>query len=274
MNIGIVGLGLIGGSMTKALKKFTNHHLYVYDINKEIVNKAIYEGNAEGELTDFTDISLLIIALYPEHTIDFIRENKDRISPDTIIIDCAGIKKKVCEEIRPVAEEKGFVFIGGHPMAGIEKSGYESSFAELFQGASMILTPYDNTPEKALTFVKKALNPLGFSVFKISSPEEHDKVIAFTSQLAHVVSSAYILSPAADEHYGFSAGSFKDMTRVARLNEYMWTELFLENREFLSKEIELLINNLCEFKNAIAGGEEAKLFNMLKRGRIRKEGME
>lgn len=272
MNIGIVGLGLIGGSLAKAFKKYTNHTVSVYDINSETVERAIKEGNADKELfSNIGEIDLLILALYSESSIEFIKEYRHLISKKTVVTDCAGIKKRVCEEISAIAEENGFVFIGGHPMAGIEKSGYDASMSGLFKGASMILTPDEKTDSKYIDFVKEALSPLGFSGFKMSTPDEHDKIIAFTSQLAHVVSSAYILSPTAAEHHGFSAGSFKDMTRVAKLNEYMWTELFLENREYLASEIGLLIDNLSEFKNVIENAEEDKLLNMLRRGRIRKE---
>ncbi len=272
MNIGIVGLGLIGGSLAKAFKKYTDNIISVYDINPDTVNKAIEEKNADKELfSNIGELDLLILALYPEHSIQFVSNYKDMISEKTVVTDCAGIKQKVCKEISEIANEKGFVFIGGHPMAGIEKSGYDASMSGLFKGASMILTPDKSTDEKHIEFIKSALSPLGFSQFKISDPAEHDKIIAFTSQLAHVVSSAYILSPASEEHYGFSAGSFRDMTRVARLNEYMWTELFLENKDYLATEIGLLIENLTEFKEVIENSNEEKLLSMLRRGRIRKE---
>lgn len=272
MNIGIAGLGLIGGSFAKAFKKYTDNKISVYDINNDTVKKALEEQNAdENLLSNISEIDLLILALYPDHSIQFINKFKDKISEKTVVIDCAGIKQKVCEKIGKIANEYGFVFVGGHPMAGIEKSGYDASLSGLFKGASMILTPDNSTDKKHIEFIKEALSPLGFSQFKISTPAEHDKIIAFTSQLAHVVSSAYILSPAAKKHHGFSAGSFKDMTRVARLNEYMWTELFLGNKDNLATEIGLLIDNLKEFKQVIENAEEKKLLSMLKRGRKDKE---
>lgn len=272
MNVGIVGLGLIGGSMAKAFKKYTEHTVSVYDINEETVKKAIDEGAADKKLfDDFYELDLLILALYPEHCINFIEENANKIPKKTVVIDCAGIKKKVCEKISEIAEKKGFTYIGGHPMAGLEKSGYEASMSGLFKGASMILTPKEGESENTINFLRDTLAPLGFTRFQISTPDEHDRIIAFTSQLAHVVSSAYIQSPTAESHLGFSAGSFRDMTRVAKLNEYMWTELFLENKNFLEKEITLLINSLEEFKKAIKNSEEEKLISMLRRGRIRKE---
>lgn len=272
MKIGIVGLGLIGGSLAKAFKKYTDHLIFVYDINESVVNKAISEKNADGTLLgNLRGMDLLVLALYPDHSIEFIKAHKEEIGKDTVVTDCAGIKQKVCEKISVIAKEQGFTFIGGHPMAGIEKSGYDASTYSLFKGASMILTPEKDTDVSKILFVQEALKPLGFTRFQMSTPAQHDRIIAYTSQLAHIVSSAYILSPAANEHLGFSAGSFRDMTRVAKLNEYMWTELFLENKENLCDEIELLINGLTEFEEAIKSSDEEKLCSMLKKGRLRKE---
>ena len=167
-------------------------------------------------------------------------------------------------------------------MAGIEKSGYDASFDGLFDKASMILCkptggsavfeePYKTEYEEAFAALKEFFLGLGFGFVKESNPSEHDRVIAYTSQMAHVVSSAYIKSDACRIRYGFSAGSFKDMTRVAYLNETMWTELFLENREFLLEEMEEYITHLKEYHDALEAKDEEKLCKLLKEGRLCKE---
>ena len=272
MNIGIVGLGLIGASMAKAIKKNTENRVFGYDINVEVTKKALSDGTIDkiGESADIASLDMLFLALYPKDSIEFVKKNADVISKNCIVCDFGGVKKVVCDELCCISREKGFHFVGGHPMAGRELSGYDAALSNLFGGASMILTPDESekeSAEKLCEFFKS----LGFSKVVFTTPENHDDMIAFTSQLAHVVSSAYIKSPEASRHEGYSAGSYRDLTRVARLNEYMWTELFLENREPLVREIDTIIKNLSEYRDAISNGEEEKLFKLLKEGRIRKE---
>lgn len=270
MKIAVIGLGLIGGSIAKAFKKFTDCVIMGYDRDEKVTEEALKIG-AIDKVFDFEACDIIISCLYPELTVQFVRENARRINKNTIVADVGGVKKSVCDGIYPVAKEYGFTFIGMHPMAGIERFGFSNSFADLFNGASLILTPYDNTPKEKIDFLSAAFLKIGFGSIKISTPDEHDKVIAYTSQLAHVLSASYIKSPMALNHKGFSAGSFKDMTRVARLNEYMWTELFLENADNLTEEIDLLRDNLKAFSDAIKNRDKEKLFNLLKDGRERKE---
>jgi prephenate dehydrogenase len=186
-------------------------------------------------------------------------------------MDCCGTKSAVCRELFPLAEKTGFTFIGAHPMAGLEYSGFDNAQRKLFNNASIILVPPQNTSLELLQKIKQFWRNLGFSDFEITTPERHDRIIAYTSQLAHVVSSAYIKSPTAVEHTGFSAGSYKDMTRVARLNENMWTELFLENSENLGKELDIVINNLTQYRTAIKNKDATVLKELLKQGRLCKE---
>lgn len=270
MKIAVIGLGLIGGSIAKAFKKFTNCVVMGYDKDEKVMEDALRQGAIDKKFS-FEDCDIIVSCLYPEATVEFVREIAQKINKNTIVTDCGGVKKSVCDEIYPVARECGFTFIGMHPMAGIERSGFSYSFADMFVGASLILTPYDDTPEEKIDFLSDAFLKIGFGSIKISTPDEHDKVIAYTSQLAHVLSASYIKSPMALKHKGFSAGSFKDMTRVARLNEYMWTELFLENADNLTEEIDLLADNLKAFSDAIKNRDREKLFNLLKDGRERKE---
>ena len=152
-------------------------------------------------------------------------------------------------------------------MAGIERSGFDASSGKLFSKASMILTPGQNCDIRKLEFAKRFFLSLGFARITLSTPEEHDRIIAYTSQLAHVVSSSYMKSPTAFSHTGFSAGSFRDMTRVAQLHEGMWTELFLENREFLAAEIDRLVLQLQRYREMIFNQREDDLRTLLKEGR-------
>ncbi len=273
LTIGIVGLGLIGGSLAKALKENTPHTVLGFDKYEEIIKKAHFAGAIDGSLSGrIPECDVLMLALYPLQATEFVRENAELINKKTIVIDCCGTKSYVCEHIGKIADEKGFTFIGGHPMAGIERFGFDYSKPDMFKNASMIFTLEDNGNKEAeISILKGIFARLGFSNFVITTPENHDRIIAYTSQLAHVVSSAYIQSPTAEEFYGFSAGSFKDMTRVARLNETMWTELFCENSEYLADEIDSLSERLREFSDCIRRKDEAKIFGLLKKGCESKE---
>lgn len=272
MNVGIVGLGLIGGSIAKAIKQNTDHIVFGKDILETVVLKAKLLSAIDEELTDQTleQCELVIIALYPGDTVKFIEENAAKFKKGALVVDCCGVKRVICAAAQPLAEQNGFTFVGGHPMAGIEKSGFEYSMESLFKNASMILTPDGSVDIQEIDFLKQLFLSLGFGGVKLSTPEEHDRIIAYTSQLAHVLSSAYIKSESALTHMGFSAGSFKDMTRVATLHEGMWTELFLDNKEGLTMELDGLIARLSEYRKAIAGNDAPELMRLLKEGRERK----
>ncbi|MGN0710170.1 MAG: prephenate dehydrogenase [Anaerovoracaceae bacterium] len=272
MNIGIVGLGLIGGSMAKALKENTPHTVWGTDIKQDIIKKAILVNAIDEELTEekIPECDILIVALFPQDTVDFVKQHADIIRKDSVVMDCCGVKEVVCRELEPLAAEKGFIFMGAHPMAGLAHAGFAHSKKALFNNASMVLTPAKGTKIETVQMIKLLCVTIGFTNTQISTPEEHDRIIAFTSQLAHVVSSAYIKSPSALEHKGFSAGSYKDMTRVAKLNEYMWTELFLDNPEFLAEEIDGIIERLKEYSDAIKANDSKTLCELLKDGRERK----
>ncbi len=273
MNVGVVGLGLIGGSVAKAIKHSTPHSVLGYDIVEQVTYKAKLLEAIDNTLTDelIPLCDMLIVATYPEICVNYIKEKAPLIKKGAIVMDTSGVKGAVCSELFSIAKENGFTFIGAHPMAGIEFSGFDNAQRKLFNDASIILTPPENVDLEVLENVKKFWASLGFSNFEITTADRHDKIIAYTSQLAHVVSSAYIKSPTALLHKGFSAGSYKDMTRVARLNEAMWTELFLDNADNLSQEIETIIENLKEYGEAIRNRDENKLCALLKDGRERKE---
>lgn len=273
MKIGIVGLGLIGGSLAKTYKSNSDNEIYGYDTNKPILDIAKMSGVIDGVL-DVSKISVcdcIFIALYPKATIDYLEKNAQYISKNTIVIDTCGTKRKICETGFSIARQHGFVFAGGHPMAGKQNSGYKYSTSTLFKDAYMIVVPDSTDNIRALERIKKILEPLGFKHITITTAQKHDKMIAFTSQMAHIVSNAYIKSPTAKAHKGFSAGSYKDLTRVAYLNENMWTELFLENKDNLANELNLLIEQLYEYKMAIENNDDMKLKELLEQGKECKE---
>ncbi len=209
MNIGIVGLGLVGGSMAKAIKESTQHKVYAYDINESTQLAAALVNAIDGTLDDSTlsCCDIVIVSLYPQATVDYVTENADKFKKDCIVIDCTGIKRNICEKLNPIAKEKGFTFIGGHPMAGTQFWGFDYSRASLFKGASMIITARGVSDIALLETVKSFFCSLGFSDVTFTTPEEHDRIIAYTSQLAHIVSNAYVKSPTALNRKGFSAGS-------------------------------------------------------------------
>ena len=244
MKTAVIGLGLIGGSMAKAFKDNTDSEVYGLDINASVMLNA--------------------------KLVEFLQSKADIIKKGAVVIDCSGVKRYVFTPAHELAKAHGFEFIGGHPMAGVERWGFDSSFGMLFNNASIILTPDGGTDIALLHEIKQMFLSIGFGSITVVSPEQHDRIIAYTSQLAHVVASAYIKSPTALEHTGMSAGSYKDMTRVASLNSKMWSELVLENGDNLLNEIDNIINNLTEYRDAIASNDRVKLEALLEDGTKRK----
>lgn len=272
MQIAVVGLGLIGGSIAKAMKTNTQHTVYGADLQPSIVWRAKLLEAIDGELTEalLPQCDIVIVALYPADTVSWLRAHADRIRGGALVVDCCGVKQPVCDGVRETARQHGFTFIGGHPMAGIERSGFEHSQDTLFRNASMILTPEPDIDIAVLERAKKFFLSIGFGRITIRTAAEHDQVIAYTSQLAHVLSSAYIGSPTAERHSGLSAGSFQDMTRVATLNAPMWRELFLDNRENLIAEIDGLIARLKQYGDALRASDAGRLEQLLREGAERK----
>ena len=217
------------------------------------------------------ECELILVALYPEATIEYIKKIAPIISKDTILMDLCGVKEQICACGFVLAEKYGFTFVGGHPMAGTQYSGIKYAKESLFRGAPMVIVPHVFDDIAYLDRIKQILAPAGFAKISVTTAKRHDEMIAFTSQLAHVVSNAYVKSPTAEHHKGFSAGSYKDMTRVAWLNENMWSELFLENKEPLLFEIDSIISSLCEYREAIKNGDADTLRSLLRDGRIAKE---
>ena len=273
MNIGVVGLGLIGGSIAKSAKKNTKFKVYGYDINSDVVNNAKNNKFIDGELTDdkLAACDYVFIPLYPEAVIDYVKKNASHFKPEAVVIDCAGVKRSVCSECFKIADANGFSFVGGHPMAGTQFSGFENSKDTMFHNAPFVLTPKENEDILILANARDVIMQLGFGRVSVMTPEKHDKLIAFTSQLAHVVSNAFVKSPSALERKGISAGSYKDLTRVAYLNENMWTELFIDNKDNLIFELDNIISELQKYSDAMKNNDAEMLRELLREGREAKE---
>lgn len=274
MTVGIVGLGLIGGSFAMTVRADRpEDRILVCERSRKALDRARLLGLYDGLLDESSirEVDLLLLALYPRAAIAWLREHAAELSPHTVVVDCAGIKHEICRVGGELSRTYGFRFVGGHPMAGREVWGIAAARDDLFIGASMILTPEGDASIELLSELKAFFLSLGFSRVVFSSPAEHDRIIAYTSQLAHVLSSAYISSPTAEEQRGFSAGSFRDMTRVAEINAEMWSEILVANRDPLLRELDRLLERLREFRQVISDRDESALLTMLAEGAERKK---
>ena len=271
MTVGIVGLGLIGGSFAKAYHE-AGWQVLARDADQNTLDFAKLSGAVDSELTDdkLPACDLILLAAYPAASISYFKEKAHLMGGHPVVIDCCGTKRVVCAACFPVARENGVTFLGGHPMAGTHNSGFKYARANLFHGAPMVLVPMDRDDIALLGRVKELLAPAGFGRFSVTSAREHDEMIAFTSQMAHIVSNGYIKSPSAGAHKGFSAGSYKDMTRVAWLAPEMWAELFLENKDFLLKELDFFMSSMQQYRDALAADDQQQLVRLLDEGRKRK----
>ena len=275
LKTGIVGLGLIGGSFARAYSA-TGHEVFALEKNPQVFDAAVREQAVQEELTkeNAGQCDLILICVYPQAAVSFLRDFGPCFGSRPLVIDCCGTKKRMTEAGMAAAKEFGFTFLGGHPMAGTQYSGFEHSRADLFRDAPMVLVPPDPENQALVKRARRALSPAGFGSITVTTAEEHDRIIAFTSQLAHVVSNAYVKSPAAQVHKGFSAGSYRDLTRVAWLNPEMWAELFLDNRENLISEIDTLIGHLKKYRDDLESGDREDLIRLLEEGKRRKEELD
>lgn len=272
MNVGILGLGLIGGSLARAYA-LEGHTVYAIQRNETMLSFAMLAGAVHGKLNEETipKCDLILLAIYPDGSASWLEKSAHLISKDALVLDCCGVKQEICSRCFPIAREYGFTFVGGHPMAGSQFSGFKYSRADLFSGAPMVLVPPVFDDIALLQRVKDTLKPCNFGFFSVTTAEEHDKMIAFTSQMPHILSNAFIKSPTALKHKGFSAGSYRDLTRVAWLNPQMWAELFLENRDNVLFELDYYIDSLKQYQQAIRDNDMDALVRLLEEGKKRKE---
>lgn len=272
MTVGIVGLGLIGGSFAKAYHE-AGETVLACNRTEDTLKFAMLSGAVDGELTEenIGSCDLVIIAVFPEAAEAFLRRMAPHIGKKPVVIDACGTKRKICSMCFPIAEEYGFTYLGGHPMAGTHKSGFKYARANLFHNAPMVIVPPSFDDIELLDRVKTLLAPVGFGCISVTTAEKHDELIAFTSQMPHIISNAYIKSPTAAAHKGFSAGSYKDLTRVAWLNPKLWAELFLENRDCILNELDWFIAALEQYRDAVKNDDFETLEKLLDDGRRRKE---
>ena len=255
MKIGIRGLGLIGGSFEKAFLKAGHNVVNLKDASSGTIRSC----------------ELVIVCLPPLMVAPWIKEHACDFADGALVTDAAGVKGVVCGALAEIVEKSAWTYVGGHPMAGKERSGYANATASLFNGASMIFTPFPFTPPDAVERLKAVFAEIGFARFVVTDPSRHDEMIAYTSQLAHVVSSAYVRDPLSQTHLGFSAGSYQDMTRVATVDPDIWTDLFLSNSQALDAVLSRFIDRLDEYRKAIRSGSSATLKALLAEGRAAKE---
>ena len=273
MNVGIVGTGLIGGSLAKAYK-LENHRIYGFDADESILSFARLSGAIDDVLDENSigQCDVIFIAVNPGDAVAYLESNAPKIKKNAFVIDCCGVKRFVCSQCFPLARQYGFVFVGGHPMAGSHKAGFKNSRDNLFHGASIILVPSVYDDPVLFGRIEEILKPAGFGHLTVTTAEKHDEIIAFSSQMAHVVSNAFIKSPAARGHKGFSAGSYKDLTRVAQLDANMWSELCIKNNDFLIQELDGFIKEIMRYKDALAKQDKDRLKELLEEGsRLKKE---
>ena len=275
MNIVISGLGIIGGSYAKAIKKYTSHTVIGINRSERPLQLALECGAIDkaGTTEDLKTADMLILGTFPKAAVEFVEKNGEYIKKSCIVTDTCGIKGEICPKMEYLSEKFGFTFIGTHPMAGKEVNGFEASDADLFQDASCIIVPCKAT-HKDITLVTDFVRSIGFTQTPTVTPQVHDRMIAFTSQVPHALACAYVLSPVCKNHKGFSAGSYRDVSRVAKINAALWTELFLENKESLTAELDTLIDNLTRIRNSIANNDGESLYKQLKAGRQVKEELQ
>lgn len=272
MKVGILGLGLIGGSLARAYS-LQGHTVYAAEKDASMLSFAMLAGAVDAALDENTipQCDLILLSIYPNGSATWLEQNAALIQPRTLVLDCCGVKEEICNRCFPMAQQYGFTFVGGHPMAGSHYSGFKYSRADLFQGAPMVLVPPTFDDIHLLQRVKDALEPCQFGSFSVTTAADHDRMIAFTSQMPHILSNAFIKSPTAASHKGFSAGSYKDLTRVAWLNAPMWAELFMENRAQILFELDTYLSSLQAYRDAIANQDLVKLTALLEEGKRRKE---
>jgi len=272
MNIAIVGLGLVGGSVAKSLKGFKNANVFGIDTNEKTLEKAKADEVIEDGFTSANNIldkiDLTIICVYPQALVKFINENANLFKPGSIVLDMAGVKEYVMEAAKESGITEKVNFIGGHPMAGREVGGYENSLDTLFKGSGFLIVPDENATTESVETVKDALKFMGFTSIKVTTAREHDETIAFTSQILHVIAVALSKNEYYYSDKAFKGGSFRDYTRIALINESLWSETLMENRKYLLKRIDEFEEEIRIIKQVLLDGDKLTLRNILKNDRL------
>lgn len=262
MKIIVYGLGIIGASVCASLKR-AGHTVYGKNRSRGPVEYALEHGMIDGEATSYEGADVVILALPPRVTMRELEEGN--FPAGVIVADICGVKEPLEKVV--FSRPREYRYIGMHPMAGKETSGIESASVTLFDGANLILTHTWQTDEQAFQMMQALGKEMGFGRIVTCSAKYHDEMIALTSQLAHIVSNAYVKSPNTKECNGFTGGSFQDMTRIAGVDETVWTELFFLNRISLTAEIDRLVSRLCEYRDALDSSDEEKMRRLLLEGK-------
>lgn len=260
----IVGLGLIGGSIAKALQLTNQYEILGMDTKEEALLDACSCGAIDGKagVEELKEADLVYLCVYPHAALEFVKSYGALLKSGCILTDTCGIKGELCAGMEQLKVNGSYIFVAGHPMAGKEQSGFSASEASIFTGASYLIAPC-GAPDFAVETVSALAEQMGFGRIVLTTPEQHDRVIAFTSQVPHVLACSYVMSPRCKEHKGFSAGSYRDVSRVANINADLWTGLFLDNRSALLDELDELQKNLSLFRSAVAEGDSEQLHNLL-----------
>lgn len=264
----IVGLGLIGGSMAYALRGFKNAEIIGVDIDPETRRKAVKEKAVHRACADMSDAAseadLIIMCTYPDLAVKLLEEHRDELKRGVVVTDVCGVKTDVSRRIRRALPDHAD-YVGGHPMAGKEVEGFDNACPELFWMTGYIITPFADSKPESVKLIKELAHFIGATRITVASPEEHDAIIAYTSDLMHVSASALCLTYPEKMNRAYTAGSFRDCTRIARINPELWTELFLSNAKNTAAEIDRLIENLNTIKSAILSNDEKGLYSILER---------
>lgn len=277
LNITVVGLGLIGGSYAMAIRELNPKKLYAVDIDEEAIldaekNGIIDKGYVNADIP-LKESDLVIICLYPKLVKNFIKDNIQHFKNGAVITDVTGIKSGFIEEVNHILrEDLDFVF--GHPMAGREQKGLKFASKEVFKGANYIITPTERNKEENIKFLEELIRKIGFRNVVRISPEKHDKIIGFTSQLPHVIAVSLVNSDELGIDTGsYTGDSYKELTRIAQINSELWTELFMGNKDNLIKEIEVFEQNIAMVKNAIINEEKSLLTELLEKASKKRKEM-
>lgn len=271
MKIAIIGLGLIGGSLARAFRHYTDHYIIGCEKNADSCKMAISEGAVNEISQDVPLADIYFLAMAPKVTMEYISENAKSFKKGAIVTDVCGVKKPVTDICEDICEQNGLNFVGGHPMAGREVSGFKNSVYDLFVNRSYIITATSKTDDNAISTLRELVLKIGISNITVTTPENHDRMIAYTSQLPHVLAGAYMKSPSSREHSGYSAGSYHDVSRVSSVDENLWSELFVANKENLAIELKGLITSLKKYLSAVEDGDKTALFELIKESRLLKE---
>lgn len=267
MKTAIIGLGLIGGSIARRLRGFHDCTIAAYNRTAETILLAKQDGAIDEGSSDpaevMEDADLIILCLYPQLNVDIVRDNLSHIKPGAVITDVSGVKGFMVEELSKILPDS-VDFIGAHPMAGREVGGYKSSTDTLFNKASFLITPTKKNKPENIALIRELAEYIGCKHVVTTTPEEHDAIIAYTSQLMHIVAVALCDNPMIERSTFFSAGSLRDCTRVAVINAEMWSELFVENKDALCARITEMQESLEKIKQATAAGDRGELEKIMK----------